>query len=139
MEENNEKKEEVIEVKETVKNNEDNKKTKKDRKGMAIAAMVLGIISIPLCWEFLISIPCAILAIIFGILAIKSSRKGLAIAGISTGAIGFILTVVIYSFLFIIGFRAFDTILDRMERDYDGDYGYGYGHYYNMYFDDYKF
>ena len=131
-------KEEVIEVKkETVNNNkDDNKKVKKDRKGLAIAAMVLGIISIPLFWEFMISIPCAILAIIFGILAIKSSKKGLAIAGIATGATGFILTIIIYAFLFTIGFRAFDAVLDRIERDYD------YDHYYNSYFDDfddYKF
>ena len=98
--------------------------------------MVLGIISIPLFWEFMISIPCAILAIIFGILAIKSSKKGLAIAGIATGATGFILTIIIYAFLFTIGFRAFDAVLDRIERDYD------YDHYYNSYFDDfddYKF
>ncbi len=130
-------KEEVVEVKEeTVSNNKDDKKVKKDRKGLAIAAMVLGIISIPLFWEFMISIPCAILAIIFGILAIKSSKKGLAIAGIATGATGFILTIIIYAFLFTIGFRAFDAVLDRIERDYD------YDHYYNSYFDDfddYKF
>ena len=135
MEENNEKKEEVV-VKETVNNNEDNKQPKKDRKGFAIAAMVLGIISIPTFFEFIISIPCAILAIIFGILAVKSSRKGLAIAGIATGATGFILTVIIYAFLFTIGFRAFDVVLDRIER------GNGYNHYYNSYFhdyDDYKF
>ena len=125
-------KEEVVEVKEeTVSNNKDDKKVKKDRKGLAIAAMVLGIISIPLFWEFMISIPCAILAIIFGILAIKSSKKGLAIAGIATGATGFILTVIIYAFLFTIGFRAFDVVLDRIER------GNGYNHYYNSYFDDY--
>lgn len=125
-------KEEVVEVKEeTVSNNKDDKKVKKDRKGLAIAAMVLGIISIPLFWEFMISIPCAILAIIFGILAIKSSKKGLAIAGIATGATGFILTVIIYAFLFTIGFRAFDAVLDRIER------GNGYNHYYNSYFDDY--
>ena len=115
MEENNEKKEEVV-VKETVNNNEDNKQPKKDRKGFAIAAMVLGIISIPTFFEFIISIPCAILAIIFGILAVKSSIKGLAIAGIATGATGFILTVIIYAFLFTIGFRAFDVVLDRIER-----------------------
>ena len=125
-------KEEVVEVKEeTVSNNKDDKKVKKDRKGLAIAAMVLGIISIPLFWEFMISIPCAILAIIFGILAIKSSKKGLAIAGIATGATGFILTIIIYAFLFTIGFRAFDAVLDRIER------GNGYNHYYNSYFDDY--
>ena len=130
-------KEEVVEVKEeTVSNNKDDKKVKKDIKGLAIAAMVLGIISIPLFWEFMISIPCAILAIIFGILAIKSSKKGLAIAGIATGETGFILTIIIYAFLFTIGFRAFDAVLDRIERDYD------YDHYYNSYFDDfddYKF
>lgn len=132
MEENNEKKEEVVEVKEAVNNNEDNKQSKKDRKGFAIAAMVLGIISIPLFCIWYISIPCAILAIIFGVLAVKSSRKGMAIAGIATGATGLVLLVVTYLFLAIIGFRAFDTVLDRIER-YDGDFDY----YYNSYFDDF--
>lgn len=68
--------------------------------GMAIASLVLGIISIPLCFIFIPSI----LAVIFGLVAfnqIKSSGqsgKGMAIAGLILGgvSIGFILLAVIF-------------------------------------------
>jgi hypothetical protein len=62
----------------------------KDRKGMALAAMVLGIVGIPLtCCAYLSVIP-GILGVIFGILGIKSSKKGMAIAGIICGAIAIV-------------------------------------------------
>ena len=35
----------------------------------------------------MVSIPCSILALIFGIIAIKKPGKGMAIAGVVTGAI----------------------------------------------------
>lgn len=53
-----------------------------DRRGLAIASMVLGIISIVLFCMWYLSLPCAILALIFGALSVKSSLKGMAIAGI---------------------------------------------------------
>ena len=77
---------------------------KKDKKGLAIAAMVLGILSIVFFCEWYISIPCAVLAIIFGILALKYSKKGMAIAGISTGVVGITLVITIYVLIyFVIG------------------------------------
>lgn len=75
----------------------------KDKKGFAIAALVLGIIAIVLCCIWYVSIPCGILAIIFGILGIKSSKKGMSIAGLVTGAIGLIVSIIIFFALVIIG------------------------------------
>ena len=56
----------------TVNNNINEKSTtnntpQKDRKGFAIAALVLGIVSIVLACVWFLSIPCGILAIIPGI------------------------------------------------------------------------
>ena len=67
--------------------------------GMAIASLVLGISSIPLCFLF---VP-AILAVIFGLVAFNQikgsgqSGKGMAIAGLILGgvSIGFIVLAMI--------------------------------------------
>ena len=98
MEEN---KEELVEVK--VEEKEEKKTNQvKDRKGLAIASMVLGIIALVFFWLWCISIPCGILSIIFGILAIKSTGKGMAIAGLITGSIGLILSILIFISIIII-------------------------------------
>ena len=77
---------------------------KKDKKGFCIAALVLGIAALIFFCIWYISIPCGILAIIFGILGIKSKTKGMAIAGLITGSIGLVISTVILIFLFMIGF-----------------------------------
>lgn len=61
-----------------------------DRKGLATAALVLGIVGIPLaCCAYLAIIP-GLLGVIFGILGIKSSKKGMAIAGIICGLVAIV-------------------------------------------------
>lgn len=105
---------EVQKVEDTNNNGEDNVKkvevvqekkedSKDDKKGLCIASMVLGIISIVLFCIWYIPVPCAILAIIFGILGMKSSFKGMAIAGIITGALGILFTIVIFVGAFLLG------------------------------------
>ena len=105
---------EVQKVEDTNNNGEDNVKkvevvqekkedSKDDKKGLCIASMVLGIISIVLFCIWYISVPCSILAIIFGILGMKSSFKGMAIAGIITGALGILFTIVILVGAFLLG------------------------------------
>lgn len=137
-EENEEK---VVEIVENVK--EDTKKEEKkkievteDRKGLAIASMILGIISIVLCCAYGISIICAILAIVFGIISIKSSGKGMAISGIITGTIGIIITIAIFIFLFLVGFST--AIFDNGVLEYNSDawnesnYDSNYEYYYEV-------
>lgn len=66
---------------------------KKDYFGLAIASLVLGILSL-LAWYFPIcGLPISILALIFGIISLNSSKRGLAIAGIVLSVIGLILAV----------------------------------------------
>lgn len=78
-------------------------KTKKDRKGFCIASMVLGIVSLVFFCLWYLSLPCAILAVIFGILGVKSLNKGMAIAGIVTGAIGLLISIFIIIIFFVCG------------------------------------
>ena len=116
----------INEVKEEPKKTEtqaNNVDAQRNRKGLAIASMVLGIVSLVLFCIWCICIPCAILAIVFGILSLKSNGKGMAIAGISTGAVGFILMVILYAFIFIVDFGIYSELLDDYESD---NYNYNY-------------
>ena len=73
---------------------------KSDKKGFSIASLVLGIVSLlPCCCVNFIT---AILAVVFGIIGIKSSSKTLSVIGIILAAIGFILyliVVIVYAFI----------------------------------------
>ena len=63
--------------------------------GFAIASMVLGILSLICCCFWPISLGCAIIAIILGIVAIynKYDGKGMAIAGIVLGGISIVFAI----------------------------------------------
>ena len=131
-----ERKEEVIEIKpeipqEPIKEAEPIN-NKKDKKGFAIAALVLGIVALVLFCVYYISIPCGILAIIFGILALKSSKKGMAIAGLVTGSIGLFLTLLIFIFVVALGFSIYQHGIDAIDT-YDYDYDYDYESFYDYY------
>lgn len=68
-----------------------------NNKGMAIASMVLGIVSIVFsCCFYYISFPCAIIGLILGILSVKKipDAKGMAIAGIVLSAISLAFAVI---------------------------------------------
>ena len=66
---------------------------KPDKPGLAIAALVLGILS--LCaWLFPIcGFPIAIAGVILGILGLKTSKKGMAVAGLIMAGIALLLTL----------------------------------------------
>lgn len=66
---------------------------KPDKPGLAIAALVLGILS--LCaWLFPIcGFPIAIAGVILGILGLKTSRRSMAIAGLIMSGIALLLTL----------------------------------------------
>lgn len=132
-------KKEIIEV-EKVDNTENTENTekettqtkvaeepKKEKKGFCIASMVLGIVALVFFCIWYVSIPCGILAIIFGILGIKTIHKGMAIAGLITGFIGLVISTLIVILLFIFGITVgiFDT-LDDISDDY-------YYHNYDLY------
>ena len=74
-----------------------------NKKGLCITSLVLGIISLVFCCVYVISIPCAILALIFGIIGVKSATKGMAIAGIITSAISLIILIFMFIFIIVLG------------------------------------
>ena len=66
-----------------------------DRKGFNITSMVLGIISVvSFCWWF-VSLPCGIIAIIFGIAGRDRGGRGMGVAGLILGIIGVVLCILV--------------------------------------------
>lgn len=132
MEEDNNK--EIIEVdKVEVNENSKNQEAKSEnRKGLCIAAMVLGIISLVFWCIWYISIPCSILAIVFGIIGIKSIGKGMAISGIITGSISLLILIMIFFALFMFGFSRgfYESIRDEINNEDYNYYDYNYYDYY---------
>jgi hypothetical protein len=68
--------------------------TKKDRKGMAVAGLVLGIVAVVFSCFTWVDMFVAVLAIVFGALGIQSSRKKMAIVGLILGIVGIIFAVI---------------------------------------------
>lgn len=131
-----EEKKEIVEV-EKVSNVEDTKaeetqtkkveEPKKEKKGFCIASLVLGIVALVFFCLWYISIPCGILAVTFGILGIKTINKGMAMAGLITGAIGLVISTLIVIILFMFGFAigmsdALDNIGNEYHRSYNRIY-----------------
>ena len=77
--------------------------TQNNSNGLAVASLVLGIISVPLFLLWFISVPAGILAIIFGAIALKSPGRNMAIAGLVTGCVGISLIVLFVLFAAMVG------------------------------------
>jgi ABC-type dipeptide/oligopeptide/nickel transport system permease component len=88
-------------------------KAKQMGKGLGIASMVCGIVAVVFCWTIYLSIICGIVALVLGIIALvkKAEGKGMPIAGVVTGAIGLVISVVIL----ILGIVAANKIADAVE------------------------
>ena len=95
-------------------NNVETNAVENKKKNFRIVALVLSCI-----WY--ISIPCAILAIIFGVLGLKSSKRGMSIAGITTGAIGMVLSILLIVSVFLFGFAILKNATDELTNN---DYNY---------------
>lgn len=107
-------KKDVVEVQSTVNTNSI-EEPKKDRKGFCIASMVLGIVALVFFCIWYVSIPCAILAIIFGILGIKTATRGMAIAGLVTGSIGLAISIILIVFIIIGVSAGLSDALDKTD------------------------
>lgn len=69
---------------------------------MNVASLVLGIISIVLCFFWYMTIPAGILAIIFGVKTTRKLGSKLGKAGLITGIVGISLFTFIYVSLLLI-------------------------------------
>lgn len=95
---------------------------KSESEGFGIASLVLGIITV-LLFCTCISWITGILAIIFGIIQlVKGNKKGMAIAGLITGGIGFIVSVILYILIFFTGIGSYSNYDDIYNHIYDDIY-----------------
>ncbi len=118
---------ETEKIQDNLTNNVEHIEKPKDKKGMAIAAMILGIVAIVLCLIWYISIPCGILAIIFGAMALKSTNRGMALSGVITGGIGILLTIIIIAVLVMSVISIYN---DAVDSTYYDDWSSYYNEYY---------
>lgn len=64
--------------------------------GLAVASLVCGILSMVFCCVSFLGLILGVLAVVFGVIVLVSGSngKGMAIAGILTGSIGFVIIMV---------------------------------------------
>ena len=91
--------------------------------GLGIASLVLGILSILLfltCLNFILGL----VAIVLGIIQIvKNQKKGMAITGIVTAVVSFVLTILVYIGVFAyIGTDDFQDLYNQYYEEYSNDY-----------------
>jgi hypothetical protein len=91
------------------------------RNGIGIAAMVVGIVAIFLFWIPLLGLVLAIVALVLGIVGIrKASRgeatnKGMAIAGVVTGALALLGSIFI-TIVFFVAVDEFGSLFECLEQ-----------------------
>jgi hypothetical protein len=74
--------------------------------GLAIASMILGILSLPLLWAYCAGLPCAIVAVVLGHIARRRARRneagggGMALAGLICAYISLALVL---AFVILVG------------------------------------
>lgn len=83
------------------------KTTHTDNRGLAIAAMALGIVSVPIFFIWPISLTAGILAIIFGAISLKSSARSMALTGLITGCVGASLSILVVIFVILLSFAGY--------------------------------
>ena len=90
-----------------------------DKKGLAIASLVLGILSLCASVFWFCGGPISIVGIVLGFLGLKSSGKGMAIAGIILSAIGLLLLIV-----FVILGQVSGPIFQQIQNQITSNLGY---------------
>lgn len=84
--------------------------TSNDKKGISIAAMVLGICALVVTANFFLSVACGVLAVVFGVKGKNGCKPKFAKAGLIMGIIALALQVVLFVIGFIIGLAAVGAV-----------------------------
>lgn len=86
-----------------------------ESKGMAIASMVLGIVSIVCCWMWYVCLPCGIIGLVLSILFKRNNGEaiGMSKAGMLCSIIGIALCIVVWV-LAILGLGLLGASLSQM-------------------------
>ena len=84
-----------------------------ESKGLSIASMILGIVSVVLCCVWYISIPCAILAIIFGTVENKKNKNNkFSKSGFILGIVGVLISIIFIIYIIYIS----NSLYDKAEK-----------------------
>lgn len=87
--------------------------------GVGIAALVVGIVSLFVWWIPFLGLVVAVVAVVLGIVGIRkasrgaASNKGMAIAGLVTGALGLVASLIIT--IFFVGIFSSDSFQNILE------------------------
>ena len=89
--------------------------------GFGVTALVLGILAVLGCWSAFFGIVLGVLALIFGIVALRrvkrdvATNKGVSIAGVVTGAVGLLLGIV-FAIAFGAAFSIFGNQIHNLQQ-----------------------
>lgn len=87
--------------------------------GLAIAALVVGIVAVLSGWAPFWGVVVGVAAVVLGILALKkNANKGMAIAGLVTGAVGALWSLIITA-LFIVALTAGSVAINSAQKAID--------------------
>lgn len=86
--------------------------TQQKGQGFAITSMVTGIVAVCTCCVWYLSIPLAIVSLVFGIIVLTKKYQGrnMALAGVICGGAALFLTLLLLAFYVVTGFLSYTTI-----------------------------
>lgn len=107
-----------------------------ENNNIALISMILGILSVVLCWIPIVGLVLGIIALVLSIKGLNQAKytnkgKGFSIAGLSCGIVGIFLNL-IYSFVWLLAFIAVKVTVNELnDLDYNPSYEYRYNNRYN--------
>lgn len=104
---------------------------KQNTNGFAVAALALGIASIVFFWFPFLGIPCAVVGLIMGIVAItKKVSRSMSITGTVLSGVGVLFSIIFIAAILIFSFSTAKTILENPDK-------WDRGHIYDDFYDDF--
>lgn len=112
---------------------------KKPAGGLGIAALILGIVSLVFCWIWFIAIPCGVIGLVLGIVALCQKRKaGMPLTGLILSIAGILISILLIVFVAGLVFKTIDDEINNGILDYNNNYNYTYNNYLSSYSNNYS-